>query len=129
MQWWKEVGMTHSAKSVLIFGIYIVLLGIVLVVAPNTLLGIFGLPPVKEVWIRILGVIVGILGFYYIQAGRNDLTPFFRATVYGRTVVLAAFIVFAIIGLVKPILILFGLVDFLGGVWTALALRADSKTT
>ena len=120
--------MTHSAKSILIFGIYLVLLGIVLVVAPNILLGLFGVPPATEVWIRVLGVIVGILGFYYIQAARNGLIPFFRATICGRTVVLISFIVFAILGLVKPILILFGAIDFLGGIWTALALRGESTT-
>ena len=117
--------MTHSAKSILVFVIYIVLLGIILVVAPNVLLGVFGMPPTTEVWIRVLGVIVGILGYYYIQAARNSLIPFFRATIYGRTVVLISFIVFAILGLADPLLILFGVIDFLGGIWTALALRGE----
>jgi hypothetical protein len=120
------VVMTHAAKSTLIFGIYLVLMGIILVVDPNRLLGLFGVPPTTEVWIRVLGVIVGILGFYYIQAARNALTPFFRATIYGRTIVLISFVMFAILGLVEPILIFFGVIDFLGGIWTALALRAES---
>lgn len=117
--------MRHSAKSVLIFGIYVLLLGIVLVVTPNVLLGVFGLPPTTEAWIRILGVVAGVLGYYYIQAARNGLVPFFRATVYGRTAVLIAFVVFVVLGLAKPTLILFGTVDFLGGVWTGLALRSE----
>ena len=119
--------MKHSAKSVVIFGIYLILLSIILVVAPNALLGVFGLPPTTEAWIRILGVVVGILGFDDIQAGQNGLTPFFRATVYGRTVFLIALIVFAILGFAKPILILFGAIDFLGGVWTAVALRSEGN--
>lgn len=118
--------MARSAKSILIFGIYLVVLGIVLIMAPNMLLGLFGIPPTTEVWIRVLGVIVAILGCYYIVAGQNGLVPFFRATVYGRSAVLISFVVFAILGLVKPILILFGMIDFLGAIWTALMLRAES---
>jgi hypothetical protein len=118
--------MAHGAISILIFGIYIVLLGITFVVAPNVLLGMFGVPPTSEAWIRILGVVLGILGFYYIQAARNGLTPFFRATVYGRTAVLIFSVVFAVFGLIKPILILFGMIDFLGAIWTAFAVRAES---
>jgi len=115
--------MTQAAKSILIFGIYVILLGIILVVAPNVLLGVFGVAPTTEVWIRVLGVVVGILGFFYIQAARNGLTPFFRATIYARTVVLISLIVVAVLGLMKPILVLFGVIDFLGGVWTGMALR------
>jgi hypothetical protein len=118
---------THAAKSILIFGIYLILLAIIVVAAPNALLGVFGVPPTTEVWIRVLGVVVGILGFYYIQAARNGLTPFFRATVYGRTVVLISLIVLGVLGLMKPILILLGVIDFLGGVWTGIALRGSPK--
>jgi hypothetical protein len=118
--------MTHSAKSVLVGGIYVFLLGLVLTVAPNALLGLLGVPSAKEVWIRVVGVIAGILGFYYIQAARHGLTPFFRTSVYGRTAVLIASIVFALLRLVEPILTIFGVICFIGAVWTALALRAES---
>lgn len=117
--------MAQSAKSILVFGIYMVFLGIVLILAPNILLGLFGIQPTTEVWIRVLGVIVGIFGCYYIVAARNGLKPFFRATVYGRTAVLISFIAFAILGLLKPILILFGIIDFLGAIWTARVLRVE----
>jgi uncharacterized membrane protein len=120
------VNMSQSSKSILVFGAYMVLLGIVLILAPNLLLGIFGIQPTTEVWIRVLGVIVGIFGCYYIVAARSGLKPFFRATVYGRTAVLLSFVAFTILGLMKPVIILFGMIDFLGAIWTALVLRAES---
>ncbi len=49
----------------------------------------------------------------------------FRATVVARAAVLVSFIAFAVLGLVKPILVLFGAIDFLGTTWTWLALRTD----
>ena len=40
----------------------------------------------------------------------------------------AAFVVFVAAGLVKPILILFGAVDFGGGVWTFQAMKKDRQS-
>jgi cytochrome bd-type quinol oxidase subunit 2 len=42
--------------------------------------------------------------------------------------VLAAFVVFVAVGLVKPILILFGAVDFGGGVWTFQSMKKDRRS-
>jgi hypothetical protein len=41
--------MSNSARRVLIFGIYLAALGLVLLVAPNFLLGMFGLPSTSSV--------------------------------------------------------------------------------
>lgn len=117
--------MSRAARSVCWFGVYIAILGAVLVFAPNVLLSIVRVPETREVWIRVLGVVVFDLGVLYWYAGRAEARPLFRATVATRTLVLVAFVVFVAIGMVAPILILFGAVDFGGGLWTAWAIRAD----
>jgi hypothetical protein len=120
--------MSKAARSVFVFGLYLVLLAIVLLVAPNFLLGLFFLPSTTEVWVRVVGMLVLFLGFYYVQAGRKELTDFFRWTMYPRSTVILFFAAFVLLGFAKPPLILFGVVDLLGVIWTGLALRA-SKTT
>jgi len=120
--------MSKGAKSLFVFGIYMVVLGITLLVVPNVLLTLFGLPATTEVWIRVVGMLVCLLAVYYIQAARNELTAFFRWTVYTRGSVIVFFIVFVVLGLVKPALILFGGVDLLGAIWTGLALRSSRHT-
>ncbi len=115
--------MSNSARSVLVFGLYLVVLGIVLLVAPNFLLRIFLLPGTTEVWIRVVGMLALILGFYCIQAARKETTDFFRWTVYARPTVIVFFAVFVLLGFASPPLILFGGVDLLGAIWTGLALR------
>ena len=70
--------MNKSARSVFIFGLYLALLGVILLVAPNFLLVMFFLPNTTEVWIRVVGVVVLFLAFYYIQAARSGMTDFFR---------------------------------------------------
>jgi hypothetical protein len=119
--------MTKSARSVFVFGLYLLVLGIVLLVAPNFLAGMFFLPSTTEVWIRVAGMLVLFLGFYYTQAARKEMTDFFRWTVYVRSSVILFFVAFVLLGFAGPPLILFGVVDMLGAIWTGLALRS-SKT-
>jgi len=119
--------MSTSARSILVFGLYLVALGIVLIVAPNFLLGMFFLPSTTEVWIRVLGVVVLYLGFYYTQAARKEMTDFFQWTVYVRPTLILFFFAFVMLGFVGPTLILFGVADLLGAIWTGLALRSTKS--
>src|SRR5207245_896589 len=82
-------------KTILVFGLYLCVLGFILLVTPNTLLGVLGLPLTTEGWIRILGGLVGIAGGYYIQAARHELIPFFRATIWGRLPFVVLLVVFS----------------------------------
>ena len=117
--------MSNSARSVFIFGIYVVVLGIILMVAPNALLTLFGMPATHEVWIRVVGMLLVLIAFYYIQAARQELTAFFQLTVYARASVILFFAVFVVSGLVQPVLILFGVVDLIAAIWTGLTLRSS----
>jgi len=115
--------MTKAARSVFVFSIYLFILGSILVAVPNRLLSLFGFPQTGEVWVRVVGMLVVILGFYYLTAARRELTPMLRATVFGRSAVLIFFTAFVLLGFAPPALILFGAIDALGAAWTAVALR------
>ena len=54
--------MSRSALSLRVFGFYLLGTGALLVFAPNLLLGLVRLPPTHEIWIRVLGVVVFIVG-------------------------------------------------------------------
>ena len=116
--------MTKAAFTVRAFGYYLLVLGVVLVIAPNVLLAASFMPTTSEVWIRVLGVVVFNLGVYYIYAAKCEATEFFKASIYTRAFVLAAFSSFWLLGLAKPMLVAFGAVDFLGGLWTWRALKS-----
>ena len=116
--------MSKSARSVFIFGLYLGVLGIVLLVTPNFLLGIFQLPNTNEVWIRVVGMLLLFMGFYYTQAARKEMTDFFNWTVYARPTVILFFTAFVLLDFASPLLILFGVVDLLGAIWTGMALRS-----
>lgn len=117
--------MSRAAVSMFVFGIYLLVIGPTLIVAPVFLTGLFGLDAPQEVWIRVVGVIAGVLGFYYVFAARREAKDFFWATVWGRPVVILFFTAFVLLDFAEPVLILFGAVDLLGAGWTFAALRAE----
>lgn len=119
--------MSKSARSVFVFGVYLGFVGLALIVVPNFLLGLFFLPSTNDVWVRVVGMLLSFLCFYFTQAARKEMTDFFQWTVYVRASVILFFGAFVLLGLAKPSLLLFYPVDFLGAVWTGMALRA-SKT-
>lgn len=118
--------MSKAAFSVFVFAIYLYVLGVVLVVVPNVLLSLFGIPETSEVWVRVVGMLVILLGVYYTTGARNELRPFLRATVSCRSAVLVFFVAFVVLGLAPPVLILFGVVDAAAALWTGWALRAPA---
>lgn len=119
--------MSRAAKSILVFGIYLFVLGTTLLVAPNLLLKLFGMPATTEVWIRVLGMVVGLLACYYVLVAREELTSFMRLSVYIRALPILFFVGFVMAEMVTPILILFGAIDLAGAAWTNKALQLDAK--
>ncbi len=120
--------MSKSAFSAKVFAIYLFVVGAVLVVAPNFLLSIFRISPTSEVWIHVVGVTVFMIGVYAWVAAKHENKPFLEASVYTRFVVFVAFTTFAVIGLASPMIVLFGVADLLGGIWTHFALKADAQS-
>jgi hypothetical protein len=118
--------MSLAAKSIFYFGIYIALLGVLLVFFPNALLGLVSLPPTGEVWIRLAGMLLIFMGFFYIQAGRHNFTPFLKWTLATRGVAFFFVLGFWLSGLTSWIILAFWLGDLAGLVWTWYALHKES---
>jgi hypothetical protein len=81
------------------------------------------LPETNEVWIRVVGVLVFYIGILYIVLAPTNHTLFLTVTVYLRASILLWFIVFAIIDWAPTMLIMFGVVDFAGAIWTYFELK------
>jgi hypothetical protein len=99
------------------------LAGMGFLLTPNLLLGLFGFAATDEPWIRTTGLLAAILGYYNVQAARRDLVPFFAWTIYPRIALFAVFLAMVLLGLVQPMLLLFGAIDLSSAAWTYVALR------
>jgi hypothetical protein len=114
--------MNPTELSVFVFGIYLIVVAAGFLIMPNAILPMFKMPKTQEQWIRVMAVVVGVLAYYYIVAAMNNLTPIFWATVYGRFGVLVIFVGLVLVKKAQPPLIIFGVIDAAGAVWTLLTL-------
>lgn len=114
------------ATSIAVFGVYLVVVGATLVLVPNLLLSLLFFPTSTEVWPRLVGVLTVILGFFFLQSARSGFTAFFRWTIAARCFLFLSVSAFALLGLVTPMLVLFGVVDLVGAAWTWYCLRKSA---
>jgi hypothetical protein len=98
--------------------IYVILSGASLIFMPNVLLNLLGLEPTNEIWIRVLGLLVFILAFYYNALSRHGNRQTIMATVHGRIVFCTGLTLMIVFGLTKPILLLFVFAESLLAIWT-----------
>ena len=98
--------------------------GLILVAAPDGILGLLGMETAGSMWLRIMGMLIVILSYYYIRLSRQGNTDFFRWTVQTRGLVPLVFVGFWLLGM-PPVVILFALGDFLGAIATAIALHHE----
>jgi hypothetical protein len=117
--------MSNAAKSILVYGIYLLILSVVLILIPNVPLTIFGIPTTNEVWIRVVGVMAASFGTYFVRAARNEMTEFFRWTIATRLTLVVFFAIFVVVGLAPINLLLLGVPDLPFVLWTVLALRSS----
>ncbi len=106
---------------------YVLVAGTSLLLFPNFLLGIFGLEPTHEIWIRVLGMLVLALSFYYYAMYKNGGKEVIRATVQGRLFFCAGLVAFVVLGMVKPVLLGFAVVETGLALWTLSEIRGGGK--
>ena len=119
--------MRRAALSVFVFGVYLVGLGLALLLVPNLLLQLFGQPPTSEIWVRLNGMFVIFLSFYYIMAARAGMTAFIKWTVVTRMAVIVYFAAFILLLEAPKTLLVFGLVDLAAATWTWVELRKEAE--
>lgn len=116
--------MNASSKSLYYFGIYLLVLGLALLIFPNSILNLFTMPSTNEPWIRVVGILVFCLGIYYYFMAPSNNVLFLTLTVYVRASIIVWFTLFVLLDWVSPMIILFGAVDLLAACWTYLLLKA-----
>jgi hypothetical protein len=110
--------MSPAARSLFVFAIYLAVLAVLLLVVPNMMLTVFGFPPTTEVWIRVVGMLVGVLALYDYVAAVSEARGLMWASVLARLTVPFFFLIFVVAGWVHWPILLFGLVDIGFALWT-----------
>lgn len=121
--------MSGAAKSIFVFGIYVLVGGLGFVFMPNVLMEPLGESPVPEPWVRVVGVLMVGLALYYIMMARLNTRALFVFTVFARVWVCLAFVGLVALGAARATLLPFGLIDLAGAIWTGVALKLGKGAT
>lgn len=109
--------MINAAKSVQFFGIFLLIEGLLLITVPNFFLGLF-LLSASDVWVRVVGLTLIILGYFYFRMGQENVRLFLKLTTHSRTFQFLVLISFVALGWIHPMILLPSGFEFLCGVWT-----------
>ena len=117
--------MNKARFSLLVFGLYLIfVVGLGFMLIPHYVLNLFGLSAGDDVWVRFVGMLASIIGFYYVQVVRVGLDRFIPWTVAGRYYAAGLMVLFVVLGKVGLGMLLFAAVDTAAATWTWLALRS-----
>ena len=118
--------MTKAGKSIFFFGFWVIICGGALMFFPGFVNNLMGTDMSPDLTSRVLGMVLIFLAIYYFVAARHPaFWPFYRVSIYTRASALIIAVIFVLIKLADVSLIYLTIVDALGAVWTALALRRD----
>jgi len=118
--------MSRAARSLFVFGMYVVAVGEALIAAPAQFASLLHLPPATVGWVRVVGLLSVIIGTYDTVGSRAGCIPYIRASVpvrFGFAIGTALLVVF---GQMPATILLLGATDIAGALWTAFELRANS---
>jgi len=121
--------MSPTAKSVFVFGWYLITEGLLLMFSNNWFLELLGLPETASVWRVITGFVVLALGYYYIRNALSNQTEFFKFTVHIRMAQFLFFVTLWAIGIGNTTLILFALVELSAGLWTFFLIKQQPSSS
>ena len=117
--------MSKSAISVLIFGIYLAINGLLLLFVPNLLLTSLRIEPASEVWIRLSGILLMAIAVYYFLGAKYEIIVVLKATAFIGFTIIIFFTAFVLLELVSPNIIIISAIDFIGGAWTYAMLKKE----
>jgi hypothetical protein len=115
--------MSRPAVSIFVFGAYLAVGGLLLLIVPREVCQLLQLrPPGDTMWVRLSGMFFLDLAFYCIQAARHDAQVFMGWSVWTRPWTTVFLVAFVAAGLENPGVLVFAVIDLLATLWTVLAL-------
>lgn len=122
----EKMKTSHAAMTVFPFGIYLMILGIIIAINPALLLSLAGIENF-DVIANLMGMLTAICGYFYTRCALEGIEmqkffPFMTHTRSAQIIVVILFIIFANGNL---LLLGFSILDLTACIWTLFALRKD----
>lgn len=121
--------MNRAQFSMYVWSAYLLTAGTMIVIAPVPFFTWVGLhDPGNGMWLRLAGMLLGIMGYFFCEAARANNREFMLWGARARMIPIFFLTMFVLLGLENPVVLTFGIVDVITGLWTLKALRADAES-
>ncbi len=120
--------MTNVITTIRAFGVYLLIIGLILIGYPHFLGVLLNIPLEAEPWLRPLGVALLALSYYYFRAALANNREFFGWSVEVRVGQFMLFILITSLGLLSPLILIVSGFEFATAVWTWFALKELDHT-
>ena len=121
------MSVTNTPRSIVAFALFLLLGASGLIVTPQAVLSIVGLPDAGALWPRLLALPMAVIGYFYLRAARDGITAFFRWTLPARLVGAVFMIILVAAGIAPPFLLILAAIDLSAALWTWLELRGSRR--
>lgn len=118
--------MTNVVTTIRAFAAYLFLTGLALLIYPQVIGGILGASADTAPWLRLLGVALWALAYYYFRAASSNNRDFFTWSVHVRVGQFVLFVILVTLGLITPLILFPSAFEFATAVWTWFSLKNDS---
>lgn len=118
--------MSRPARSLFVFGIYVLITGAAFIIAPAPLVALLRLPAATAGWARVVGLLALVIGAYDTVGSRAECMPYIRGSVLVRFGFAAGTALLVAFGQMPATILLLGATDIAGALWTAFALKANT---
>jgi hypothetical protein len=119
--------MSKARFSIVVYSVYLASGGAVMAFIPNVILSLVGHPTTEEPWVRLFGALACVLGSKGLNYSRQDNTAMFQFDVYTRSAFATFLLALVLMGMARPILLVWTVVDYGAALWTQLAIWADRR--
>lgn len=103
-----------------------IIIGVPTIIFPRLVSLSPALPSPDYFYIRLTGFFATALGSYCILAARHEWKEFFRWSVYTRLTLVLFYIALVLSGTAESRILIDGIIDLAGAIWTAWALRSEN---
>ena len=119
--------MSRARVSITIYGAYMAIGGLLMLLVPNLLLPLAGIPFDHGFWVRFAGLLCFVVGAKAIQNSAAENRSLFHFDSFTRTFAAATMTILVVTGIAPKIILLLASLDILSTIWTEIALRADKR--
>ncbi len=118
--------MSRPARSLFLFGVYVFSVGVALLAAPAALAALLRLPAASAGWPRVVGLLCLVIGAYDMVGSSAECASYIRSSVPVRAGFAVGTTLLVIFGQMPVPVLLLGLTDIAGALWTAIALKTNT---